>query len=311
MQSELGPRALGHRSILADPRKKGLVRFINQNVKSRESFRPFAPSVLAEEAWTWFELGAARNLVDDNVSPFMSLTANVRPEKRALIPAVTHIDGSSRLQTVTQSSEPLYYKLIQAFFELTGVPLVLNTSFNTLPSEPIVETPNDAIRSFLYSMGSIEMLVLGDHVIRRKTPDVRLLLGEVSKQGSLTLEPACPKRSGRAKFQSSFELDEDRIVDPTSTEDELQVHTVTKVRMPARPLHSPGKNEWFELLDELEGELLSVCDGTVTLNDIMAQYTAESAGGYSDEARVDDAQALLQNIVHRLVRLFEHTLICW
>jgi hypothetical protein len=76
-------------------------------------------------------------------------------------------------------------------------------------------------------------------------------------------------------------------------------------------LHSPGRNEWFELLDELEGELLSVCDGSVSLNDIMAQYTAESADGYADEARVDDAQALLQNIVHRLVRLFEHTLIRW
>ena len=100
-------------------------------------------------------------------------------------------------------------------------------------------------------------------------------------------------------------------MDPSSAESELQVPTVTKVRMPARPLHSPGKNEWFELLDELEGELLSVCDGSVSLNDIMAQYTAESGAGYSDEDRVDDAQALLQNIVHRLVRMFEHTLISW
>ena len=105
-RSEMGPRALGHRSILADPRKKGLVRFINEFVKKRESFRPFAPSCLAEEAGGWFDLGQHASDVGFNVSPYMSITAQVREGKRDLIPAVTHVDGSSRLQTVTPEAEP-------------------------------------------------------------------------------------------------------------------------------------------------------------------------------------------------------------
>jgi predicted NodU family carbamoyl transferase len=300
-RSELGPRALGHRSILADPRKKVLVRFINEKVKSRESFRPFAPSVLAEEATNWFDLG--ENVGDANISPFMSMTAMVHEDKRARIPAVTHVDGSSRLQTVTKEDEPLYHKFISKFFELTGVPMVLNTSFNTLPSEPIVESPSDAIRSFLYSMDSIEMLVMGDYVIKRKLPNLRKLLGESNKEGNVQIEPGYPKRAGATQFQSSFEVEAGPI-------DEEAVQTITKVRMPDRPMHSE-KDEWYELLDDLEGELLSVCDGTTTLNEIMAQYTSTPEGQSLEQKDVDEAQSLLQNIVHRLVRLYEHTLISW
>ena len=301
-RSEMGPRALGHRSILADPRKKGLVRFINEHVKSRESFRPFAPSVLAEEAVKWFDLGenAPR---DGNSSPFMSMTAMVHEDKRPSIPAVTHVDGSSRLQTVTKEAEPLYHKFISKFFELTGVPMVLNTSFNTLPSEPIVETPQNAIRAFLYSMGSIELLVMGDYMIRRKQPNLQRLLGEMAKDGELKVEPACPKRAGAVAFQTSFDLE-------AGQNDEESVDTVTKVRMPDRPMHG-NKNEWFDLLDELEGEILSVCDGTVTLNEIMAGYTASPEGEELDQDKAEATQNLLQNIVHRMVRLFEHTLIEW
>jgi hypothetical protein len=300
-RSEIGPRALGHRSILADPRKKGLVRFINQHVKSRESFRPFAPSVLVEEAANWFDLG--KNVVDANVSPFMSMTAMVHEDKRARIPAVTHVDGSSRLQTVRKEDEPLYHKFISKFFKLTGVPMVLNTSFNTLPSEPIVESPFDAVRSFLYSMGSIEMLVMGDYVIRRKQPNLRKLLGETSKEGDVKTDPGYPKRAGPTSFQSSFDVD-------AGETDEEKVQTITKVRMPERPMHSE-ENEWFELLDELEGELLAVCDGTTTLNDIMAHYTAADEDESIGQPELEEAQVLLQNIVARLVRLYEHTLISW
>lgn len=315
-RSEMGPRALGHRSILADPRKKGLVRFINEKVKSRESFRPFAPSVLVEEAANWFDLGEIKEGADNkksnndaaNVSPFMSMTAMVKPHKRALIPAVTHVDGSSRLQTVTRESEPVYHKLIRKFFELNDdtPPMVLNTSFNTLPGEPIVETPSDAIRSFLYSMGSLEMLVIGDYMIKRKEPDLRKLLGEVTKDDDVIVkEPVSPVRAGRAYFQSSFDVD-------TGPMNEENVQTLTKVRMPDRPMHADGgKNEWFELIDELEGELLSICDGTVTLNDIMAHFTASPEDLQFGKEEVDDAQTILQNVVHRLVRLYEHTLISW
>jgi predicted NodU family carbamoyl transferase len=304
-RSELGPRALGHRSILADPRIKGHVRFINQHVKQRESFRPFAPSVLVEHASDWFELGAEGS--DANVSPYMSLTAMVKEDKRKKIPAVTHVDGSSRLQTVTPEAEPLYHKLITKFYDLTGVPMVLNTSFNTLPGEPIVESPKDAIRSFLCSMGAIEMLVMGDYVIKRKKANLKSLLGEMDKLGNdLLTEPACPKRTGPCKFETSFEADEDAM-------DETSIITRTRVRMPDRPMHSAGKGEWFELLDELEGELLSVTDGTNSLNDILAQYTAVKKGddGPLSESREEQTQSLVQNIVHRLVRLYENSLISW
>jgi carbamoyltransferase len=301
-RSELGPRALGHRSILADPRKKGLVRFINEHVKNRESFRPFAPSVLAEEASNWFDLGD--NMCDDNVSPFMSLTAYVKKSKRAQIPAVTHVDGSSRLQTVTKEAEPLYHKLISTFFGRTGVPLVLNTSFNTLPGEPIVETPKNAIRSFLCSMGSIEMLVMGDYIIKRKRPSLRTLLGEALKEDdALTTEPTCPKRAGPAYFESRF------VLNGGQTEEE-DVVTKTRVRMPARPMNN-GRDDHFELLDELEGEILSVCDGTNQINDIMGHYTARPQDEELTDADLEDSQVLFENIARRLIRLYEHTLISW
>ena len=301
-RSEIGPRALGHRSILADPRKKGLVRFINEHVKKRESFRPFAPSVLAEEAANWFDLG--ENICNDNVSPFMSLTAYVDKSKRAQIPAVTHVDGSSRLQTVKKEAEPLYHKLISTFFKATGVPMVLNTSFNTLPGEPIVETPQNAIRSFLCSMGSIEMLVMGDYIIKRKKPKIRSLLGEALKdEDVLKNEPACPKRAGSAYFESTFDLNAGQ------TEEE-QVITKTKVRMPARPMHSE-RDPYFELIDELEGELLSICDGTNQINDIMAHYTATPEDEDISDADLEESQIIFENIARRLVRLYEHTLISW
>jgi hypothetical protein len=251
------------------------------------------------EAANWFDLGDHAP-PDSNVSPYMSLTASVRREKRPSIPAVTHVDGSSRLQTVTENSDSLYYKFIKAFFVQTGIPMVLNTSFNTMPGEPIVETPRDAIRSFMYSMGAIEMLVMGDYVIRRKQPDLRRLLGEADADGRLQVQPAYPRRAGAVSFESKFELLEGAAEDG-------EVVTSTRVRMPDRPVHGRG-NEWFELLDELEGEILSVCDGTVTLNEILAQYTMSEA---STSEEMEANQNILQNIVHRLVRLFEHTLIGW
>lgn len=313
-RSEMGPRALGHRSIIADPRTKGLVRFINQQVKKRETFRPFAPSVLAEYAYDWFEIDEIPVEYDEdgyaledpgNVSPYMSMTAFVRTDKEKFIPAVTHVDGSSRLQTVTKEDEPMYHKFISKFYEITGCPMVLNTSFNTLKGEPIVETPQNAIRSFLNSMGAIEMLVMGDFIIKRKTPDLRKLLGETSKDGeSVKTEPACPKRTGPAQFKSSFELFGDE-------RDDDAMEPLTKVRMPDRPMHCERSNSWFELKDELEGEILSVCDGTVVLNDILAQYTAAPDDAEKSEEDIADSQALAEETIRRLVRLYEHTLISW
>ena len=255
-----------------------------------------------EEECNWFDLG--ENLCNDNVSPFMSITAKVKKSKWAQIPAVTHVDGSSRLQTLMKEAEPLYHQLISIFFGLTGVPMVLNTSFNTLPGEPIVETPKNAIRSFLCSMGSIEMLVMGDYIIKRKRPSIRTLLGEALKDDDvLTTEPAYPKRAGPAYFESSFVLKEG----PTKEQD---VVTKTCICMPEQPMHNE-RDEYFELLDELEGEILTVCDGTNQINDIMGHYTATPQGEELSDADLEDSQVLFENIARRLVRLYEHTLISW
>ena len=309
-RSELGPRALGHRSILADPRKKGLVRFINEFVKKRESFRPFAPSVLAEKAADWFELGGHASAVNNNVSPYMSITAPVKESKRDLIPAVTHVDGSSRLQTVTPEAEPFYHRLISAFFKSTGVPMVLNTSFNTLKGEPIVETPRHAIRSFLSSMGTIEILVMGDYVIKRKEANIRTLLGEEQKNGMMT-PPSFPIRAGIVNYKTTFSVGSGNGNDNHAPSDSM-TEPETYVQMPDRPMHNEKDGGWFKLLDDLEGQLLGICDGSCGVNDIMTHFStmAEEENQQFDKITEYD-QILFENIVRRLVRLYEHTLISW
>ena len=152
---EWGPRALGNRSILADPRRADMKELLNLKIKRRESFRPFAPSVLDKHVAEWFE-------EDDDV-PFMMQVFQIRAEKRTLIPAVTHVDGSGRLQTVSQRTNPLYYSVIDTFRELTGVPMVLNTSFNE--NEPVVCEPRQALDCFLRT--KMDMLVMGQAVLHR------------------------------------------------------------------------------------------------------------------------------------------------
>ncbi|HSK77905.1 MAG TPA: carbamoyltransferase C-terminal domain-containing protein [Thermoanaerobaculia bacterium] len=154
-RSEWGPRALGNRSIVADPRRADMKDILNLKIKRRESFRPFAPSVLAERTGDWFTI--------DYPDPFMIKVYPIRPEKRPEIPAVTHVDGTGRLQTVEKSTNPRYWKLIAAFERETGVPMVLNTSFNE--NEPIVNTPGEALDCFLRTR--MDRLVLGDVVVTR------------------------------------------------------------------------------------------------------------------------------------------------
>jgi carbamoyltransferase len=153
---EFGPRALGSRSILADPRDPEMNAKVNNAVKFREWWRPFAPSMLAEVAGEYLESATD--------SPFMVLTAQVRPEKRSVVPSVTHVDGSARPQTVERDVNPLYWNLIHEFGERTGVPVVMNTSFN-LRGEPIVCTPTDAIRTFFSS--GMDALVIGSFVVEK------------------------------------------------------------------------------------------------------------------------------------------------
>jgi carbamoyltransferase len=154
-RAEWGPRALGNRSIVADPRRADMKDILNHRIKHREIFRPFAPSILAEATGEWFE--------HSHPSPFMTLAYAVRPEKRALIPAPTHVDGTGKLQTVTKEANPRYHSLISAFRDLAGVPVVLNTSFND--NEPIVCRPEEAIDCFLRTQ--MDALVLGDFLVTR------------------------------------------------------------------------------------------------------------------------------------------------
>jgi carbamoyltransferase len=153
---EFGPRALGNRSILADPRDPEMNAKVNNAVKFREWWRPFAPSLKKEAAGEYLESAAD--------SPFMILTAQVRPEKRSVIPSVTHVDGSARPQTVEKEINPLYWRLIDEFGKRTGVPVIMNTSFN-LRGEAIVHTPTDAIRTFFSS--GMDVLVIGSFLVEK------------------------------------------------------------------------------------------------------------------------------------------------
>ncbi|HUJ12912.1 MAG TPA: carbamoyltransferase C-terminal domain-containing protein [Thermoanaerobaculia bacterium] len=154
-RSEWGPRALGNRSILVDPRRAEMKDILNARVKRREPFRPFAPSILQERVGDYFE--------ESYPDPFMIKVYPVRPAKRAEIPAVTHVDGTGRLQTVSSEQNPRYWELIKSFETITGVPILLNTSFNE--NEPIVNTPDEAIQCFLRT--KMDRLVLGNWIVER------------------------------------------------------------------------------------------------------------------------------------------------
>ncbi len=154
--SEIGPRALGNRSILASPINSWMTGYINSDIKKREWYRPFAPAVLFEHQSEIFE--------SDVYSPYMLVTTTVKEEWRSKIPAVTHIDNSARHQSVTEESNPRFYKLIKNFYDKTGVPVLLNTSFNG-PHEPIVESPTDAINSMFRC--KLDFLVIGNILIKR------------------------------------------------------------------------------------------------------------------------------------------------
>jgi carbamoyltransferase len=162
---EWGPRALGNRSIIGDPRRENMKDILNLKIKRRESFRPFAPSVLAEHVEIWFE--------ESGDVPFMMQVYQIQSAKRAAVPAVAHVDGSGRLQSVYRQTNQRYWQLIEDFRQITGVPMVLNTSFNE--NEPVVCRPAEALDCFLRTR--MDVLVLGDSFIERieaadSAPDV-------------------------------------------------------------------------------------------------------------------------------------------
>ena len=171
---EFGPRALGARSIIADPRSPTMQSVLNLKVKYRESFRPFAPAVLREDVADWFEL--------DHDSPYMSLVANVVAERRGQIPAVTHVDNSARIQTIHREIHPKFHSMLTLFKEKTGCPVLVNTSFN-VRGEPIVCSPEDAFRCFMGT--EIEALAIGNCYLKKE----------------------CQKQRGNSAYKDAFELD--------------------------------------------------------------------------------------------------------
>ena len=171
--SEIGPRALGHRSIICDPRKPEMKDVLNAKVKHREGFRPFAPSVLLENVSEYFDL--------DCESPYMLLIAEVKKDKQHLVPAITHVDGTARVQTVTKEANGRYYDLIREFYQITNVPVILNTSYN-IAGEPIVETPRDALRCFMST--EMDYLIIDDYLIEATAPK-ELVRGPVIDENKL------------------------------------------------------------------------------------------------------------------------------
>jgi carbamoyltransferase len=160
--SELGPRALGQRSILCDPRRPDGKEVLNTRVKHREAFRPFAPAILAEEAGAWFEIN---NGTSSSAGDFMLRVCTFREARKAEVPAVVHVDGTGRLQTLSERTNPRFYRLVQRFHAATGVPILLNTSFNVM-GEPIVETPGDALWCLLYT--GLDACIFEDRLVVRK-----------------------------------------------------------------------------------------------------------------------------------------------
>ena len=219
-RSELGPRALGQRSILCDPRRIDGKEYVNRRVKHREDFRPFAPSVLLEEAHNWFEL--------DNVEPdcpFMLRVCRFRHDKKSLVPAVVHADGTGRVQTVTRLRNGIFYELVHAFYKRTGVPILLNTSFNIM-GEPIVETPEDALWCMLCT--GIDYCVLESK-----------LVAKVSARSSiLDLRPQITV--AQCKFKSCDS-------EPNSTSISFLVKNQWG------EFNSTGRAEWLPLLELIDG----------------------------------------------------------
>jgi carbamoyltransferase len=190
--SEFGPRALGHRSILADPRQAEMKDILNAKVKHRESFRPFAPSVLAEHADEYFALPIE--------SPYMVLVAPVLEGKRSVVPAIVHVDGTARVQTVTRADNGRYYEMIDWFYRLTSIPMVLNTSFNDR-GEPIVETPAQALDFF--GPSKLDYLVIEDYVVAHSTEEIDKALAcletspaDAVQTGSLVGASSRPQQAG-------------------------------------------------------------------------------------------------------------------
>lgn len=258
-RSEFGPRALGNRSILADPRPASNKDRINQMVKKREGYRPFAPSVLEEDAREFFELPPG-----DAAFPFMIFVVRVRADKRELLGAITHVDGTARLHTVGRDTNPEYWELIKAFKEITGVPVLLNTSFNN-NVEPIVDSAEDAVASFLTT--GLDYLVLGPFLARKRA---------ATDAGWMSL---------RAQMPSYARLHQTRaFIDNSRRQTACEIRTTFSNKVVASI-----SGEMFELL--------SKADGGPTIGDLL------NSNGFAPERRAELLSEFGELWALRLLRL--------
>lgn len=277
-RAEFGPRALGNRSILADPRSKSMTDLVNSVIKKRESFRPFAPTVLAEFAAQYFED------CDSESSPFMSLT------KQAKLPhsieAVVHVDGTSRLQTLKREQNPRYYDLIMEFYKLSGVPMVMNTSFN-VAGEPIVESPSDAIKSFLGTEG-IDFLMFPGIEIRRHT---RTALSDED-----VVSTAC------ASFHSR------QVQDSYGSCIHTRVSYVPKFEVIQLGSDENASEETIELIDGLELQILESIHESQSsaVLDIIVEICGSCDDGNMD---MELEKPTRENVIERLLDLYRNRLI--
>ena len=242
-RAEFGPRALGSRSILADPRSQAMKDRLNEQVKRREPYRPFAPAVLAEQAHDYFDLG------DDRASPFMSFTAPSLAATATAIPAALHIDGTARLQTVSSDGSALR-ALLELFHAETGLPILVNTSFN-LAGQPIVENPSEAITTFLDS--GLDMLYLQGFIVRRKPFPATTPTG--GHQGSCldASQRPCPGSAYRAEIVQCSHDCEEQGGDSSSS-------LVQMFRL--------EDNHCFEDKDTTLLDILRLCNGDATIGEI-------------------------------------------
>ena len=275
-ESEFGPRALGNRSILADPRPANNRTIINSKVKGREEFRPFAPAILEEHVASYFDLPTARTDYS-----FMAFTLPVRKECRSLLGATTHVDGSARVQTVSQEQNPQFWELIYRFFQLTGTPILLNTSFNN-NYEPIVESVSDAVTSFLTC--GLDYLVVGNQIVSKK---------EVGHGQWMQLA------LGRPPFIKLDQVNRKQTPRMSRLRDWGEKMGFLEKVKPAWQIRNSFKASFCQPVSEQVFRLLLYADSCRTVAELMAETHIESSSN-ATAAMVDELTSLWRK---RLVQL--------
>jgi carbamoyltransferase len=231
--SELGPRALGQRSILCDPRREDGKEVLNARVKHREAFRPFAPAILEEEARHWFEMNGSPSTAGN----FMLRVSKFLDARQAEIPAVVHVDGTGRLQTVSEQATPRFHRLLRRFHELTGVPILLNTSFNVM-GEPIVETPEEALWDLLYT--GLDYCVLEDRLVTRK-------------EGYRSVLDLYPRLAASARYSLHLAITGGRIASEMGDIGNLETASFELAGMDGRNRTRHVEPRQFEILRQIDG----------------------------------------------------------